>query len=1755
MRRLSLILGVLALCTGAASAQTAQAPVSPPQALAGPAKSFDRVDLDSDAVRIRAAVRKAGAEDVKGKTADQLFADGMAARSDDPDTAAADFAASIAAGRDDAAVWLRLALAADAAQDTIKDNDDRKTALHDWAPAAAYLSYKRATSRRDEATALDALAALSAKAESWRQALDAYAASLRLVDDPATRKIYQAIREEHGFRITDYKIDSDSPSARVCFQFSESLAKGRMDFASYVAVGGMANAAVSADDQQLCVEGLTHGQRYAVTVRKGLPSAVGEDLLKSADYDIFVRDRSPQVHFVGKTYVLPRVGPEGIPVVSVNTSKVDVTILRIGDRNLAPTIRGDDFLNQLYGDRLDSIAESEGAKVWSGSLAVEQRLNEDVTTAFPVLEAVGRMEPGVYVMQARPHTDVDTGRDNGPRPTQWFVVSDLGLTALSGQGGVTAIVRSLGEAKPMPRVAVKLVAKNNEVLGTVPTDAEGIARFDPGLSRGTGGNQPALIAATTPAGDYNFLDLAQAPFDLTDRGVQGRPAPKGVDGFLYTERGVYRPGETVYITALVRDTAGGAAAGLPLTLVVTRPDGVEDKRVAIADAGLGGHALALPLLPSAATGTWRIAAYLDPKGEAIGEASFLVDDYLPERLAFDLNADQAMLAPGEAAKIATVTRFLYGAPGGGLEITGESVVEAAKTPAWPSLAGYETGLSDETVESVTTPLPDKVMTDAKGLATVGVPVPDVAATRPTEAKIVLRVGEPGGRAIERSVTLPIRPKTALIGVKKTFGALSAGSAASFDVVTVDPDGKRGARVGLHWSLYRLDNDYQWYMDGGHWAYERVKATRRIADGTLATAADAPAAISAPVGSGQHRLDISSGDPSLPPTSITFDVGWSAEASAPTPDLLDVTLDRKDYAPGDALHVAVHARFAGEATLAVANSRVRALKTVDLRAGDNTIDLPVGTDWGTGAYALVMAHRPLDAKAKRMPGRALGVAWFSIDAADRDLAVAIDVPEKTRPRAPLTIPIKLTGVEPGEEAEVTVSAVDVGILNLTRYETPKPGAFFFGQQALGTDIRDLYGFLIDGLGLNRGAIRSGGDSAGALSSEKPTQPPLARFSGIVKVGSDGTARVTFDIPAFNGTVRVSAVAWSRTRTGSASADVIVRDPIVVSGTFPRFLNLGDKARAHFELDNVEGAAGDYKLALDPAGPWFFPAGVLDQTVTLDATARKGLDVPLTAAGIGTASLGTALSGPDFNYTQSFALKIEPGSPAVYRRDIRRVDPGATLTLTPDLLAEFVPGSGTVSVSVSPLGGIDVPALLLALDRYPAGCSEQIVSRAMPLLYVNRLASAQELALDTDLPARINGAIALLLSRQNSTGSFGLWSVDSDGADVWLDSYVTDFLSRAKEAGYAIPPAAMMAALDRLTNFVANNGEAKDDDALSLAYAIYVLARNGRPVLGDLHYLAATRLDAFSTPIARAQIGAGLAMLGDRARAAEVFSAALKTFGPEKEDRGYRTDYGSRLRDAAAVLALAAEAGLTEDASRASGVLQDASHAPYPTTTQEQAWLVLAAQALESETKALSLTLDGQTHDGALYRTYAARRLADKAVVIGNPGSAPLRIAVTTSGQLPTQEPAASQGYEIERRYYGLDGKERDPSTVRQNDRLVVVLKVTEDEARRARVLLTDPLPAGFEIDNPDLVSSGSTAGLSFLPDDSDVKPIHTEFRDDRFTAAFDRTTDQSAFFSVAYMVRAVTPGRFVHPPATVEDMYRPERFGRTGNGMVEVKAAE
>src|SRR6185437_12461384 len=453
--------------------------------------------------------------------------------------------------------------------------------------------------------------------------------------------------------------------------------------------------------KQLCVEGLKHGERYSITLRAGLPSVVKETLAKSAEFTIFVRDRKPFARFSGKAYVLPRTGQRGIPVLSVNTKAVALSIYRIGDRNLIDTLLGYDFQRNLSRYQAERLANERGARIWSGELAVEPKLNTEVTTAFPLDEAVKDLGPGVYAITAEPKDVVSS--DYGQQATQWFIVSDLGLTAYTAHDGIDVFVHSLASADPRSSVEVRLVARNNEVLAVRQTDRNGFIHFDAGLARGEGGLAPAAIVATEKS-DYAFLSLKSPAFDLSDRGVTGRPVPVGLDAFVYTERGVYRTGETVHITTLLRDARGAAALNVPLTLVVERPDGVDYRRALVSDQGLGGRALDVPLVSSAMTGTWRVRAYTDPKRPAIGETTFMVEDYVPDRVEFDLTSKATGISAQQPAEVSVDGHFLYGAPASQLDLSGDVTIAVASARA--GFPGYAFGAADDDVQPVRQELSD-----------------------------------------------------------------------------------------------------------------------------------------------------------------------------------------------------------------------------------------------------------------------------------------------------------------------------------------------------------------------------------------------------------------------------------------------------------------------------------------------------------------------------------------------------------------------------------------------------------------------------------------------------------------------------------------------------------------------------------------------------------------------------------------------------------------------------------------------------------------------------------------------------------------------------------------------------------------------------------------------------------------------------------------------------------------------------------------
>ena len=701
------------------------------------------------------------------------------------------------------------------------------------------------------------------------------------------------------------------------------------------------------------------------------------------------------------------------------------------------------------------------------------------------------------------------------------------------------------------------------------------------------------------------------------------------------------------------------------------------------------------------------------------------------------------------------------------------------------------------------------------------------------------------------------------------------------------------------------------------------------------------------------------------------------------------------------------------------------------------------------------------------------------------------------------------------------------------------------------MRDLYGRLIDGSLGATGRLRTGGDGGQMpLQGSPPTEKLVAFFSGAIKLDAEGMANVRFDIPQFYGTARIMAVAWTKSGVGHAVKDVVIRDPVVVTASLPKFLAPGDRAELRLDIANTDGPAGDYQLQVTTNGPVTVEQTAAEM-VNLGAGGKSALTLPLAGQYPGDGLVTVRLSNASgLSLEQTLNIPVRPAALPVTQRHVVNVAAGSSLTVDEQLLADSLLQGASVSLNVTRSAAFDVPALLMTLDRYPYGCAEQTTSRALPLLYLSELAKQAGLADDEGVKKRVQEAIYRVLAYQSSTGSFGLWSPGS--GDLWLDAYVTDFLTRAREQKFDVPEQSMVQALENLQNALSYETNVKDRGN-EIAYALYVLARNRKAAISDLRYYADTMLGDFPTPLAKAHIAAALALYGDARRSQDIFAAAANMSTGLVNVSLARSDYGSSLRDGAAVLALAAESRpvppIIPELSRV--VAREWQQARY-TSTQEQTWMLLAARAIQGGDEDMRIEVNGAARTGSYAARMTGDALIEHPVVIRNDGTDMVSAVVTTVAAPAQPLSAGGEGFSIERSYYTLDGTAANVSEARQNERYVAVLKVTESNDWPSRVLITDLLPAGFEIDNPSLVDSAQLSNFEWI---GQVEAAHTEFRSDRFVAAFDRSAGDNREITLAYVVRAVTPGTYDHPAASVEDMYRPQFSARTATGRMEVQAAQ
>ena len=1549
---------------------------------------------------------------------------------------------------------------------------------------------------------------------------------------------------------------------QVCVHFNEKLSQDRSTrWADYIRVEPASQLFISlqSDGKALCVDGLAYGQDYQFVLLKGLPSSGEERLAQNQSINIVAANRAASMGFKNKAYILPKIGSTGVPLLTVNYDEAYLRLFRINDRNILNDFVKYNFLGNIERYNLSDISEQYGETVWQGTVQIQNQKNQRITTAIPMLDMVNnQLKPGVYILAAGKAVKNDDGSSiqlvpanqdeddyYGSVATQWLVVTDLGISTYSGENGLTVAVRSLENGKALNGVKVRLFARNNEQLGEAVTNKDGMASFNPELLMGTGGRTPVMVMTFSAKGDdFAFLSIDKAAYDLSDRGAYGRSYSKNYDLFLYTDRGVYRPGETVRLAGLLRNNQGVAVTKLPLTIEVRRPDGVLANKFVLNDVAVGGYEVSIPTTATSLTGRWYVYGYVDPKGDAVGRADYLVEEVVPAQLEVTLKSSHPEITASaiDAFNINIKADYLYGAPAADLAVKAQIVFKQNDTP-YPDFKDYQFGLITEPFTSVIQQL-DADNTNENGqldlnLSTVTIP----ETLQPIVAQVSVGVIEPSGRPVLRSVALPVRGENPFIGIKSVQGTdVNEGSTVDFMVVMVGPDGKQQSFKDLKWQLHKENYRYQWYYRSGYWDYTVSVQDELVAGGVLSGNGSEPVKISSKVNWGRYRLEVFNADGTAASSMrIYAGWGWGVE-SADTPDKLEIVADKTSYLPGEKAKLSIRAPFKGELLINVATDRIVSSQNIAVSPEGTVIEIPVSKEWGAGAYILATAFRPGSA-SDRGPGRAIGLTWIGINKDINKLNVSISVPDKVEPNQQIIVPVKVTGLKSGQSAYITVAAVDEGVLSLTDFRTPDPLQYFFGRRTLGLDLRDLYGQLIDGKSGRRGEIREGGDAA-AEKGAPPVIKLVALYSGMIKVDDQGNANVKFDLPDYNGKLRIMAVVHSQDKVGSAEANLIVRAPMVATLNMPRFLALDDKSQFVLMLQNMDALPGTYKVSLENvSGELLFneTQAMFQLELKQGEQAKQILDVQ--AQKLGTGMISLKIDGPNgFSLSRQFFVKVRSAQPLLTERVVKMLKTGENFTLDPTYFNRFIPETVQFKSSVSNRPNFDVAGLIDELDRYPYGCLEQVTSRVMPLVYLFELAEKWDVSVidnPEDINVKIQRAISMLVEKQRLDGSFGLWSANSE-TEKWLTAYVIDFMTRAKAKGHAVSDLSYRQGLAWLAKYAQNYDLVRPSDLSSRAYAMYVLSKAGAGDIAMVRYFFDNYAKNLPDTLSLAQISAALSVYGDQERARTGFEMAL---GKYKTKLVSWADYGSDIRDLAAIITLISESQVKNiDYATELNLLTSWLQNRRYLSTQEQLWLVLAARSLAGQNVNLNLTVNGfQNLTGVkpILPKQNARDLTQKGFGVVNNGSL-LWVATSITGVSSTKLPAISNGFTITKRYFDINGEEIDIKNLQQTDMVVVVIEGVAKHDLSQQSLIVDLLPAGLELENSRLSNTLSLDSFDWIGELSPTE--HQEYLDDRFVAAV--WTQSGKNFKVAYLARVVTPGTYQVPAVQIEAMYAPEIRARS-----------
>ncbi|MBH8557506.1 alpha-2-macroglobulin family protein [Hymenobacter negativus] len=1539
--------------------------------------------------------------------------------------------------------------------------------------------------------------------------------------------------------------------------------------------------------------GFEVGKTYQVSLAAGTRGLLGGTLGEAFTQAVSFGDERPSLDFTStdKAMYLDALGNRNLGLRINEVAKVKVTIAKVYANNIQQLLRGEKQYgypeydedepresntdeNGDYIDRSFQYYDTENI----GNVLSERTISVDglpkegglrlLNLNLKDLEFQGPLK-GLYVIRVQ-----DTER-------QWLQVSklvavtDLGLIVKQGAtGGTTVFANSIRTAEPLSGVTVNLVSSNNQVIGTTTTDKSGVAQFDSAASmkRFTLG----MITATKEA-DFSFLDLTRSRVETSRFEVGGLTSNAAhYQAFLYGDRNLYRPGDTVRTNTVIRtEDWKTPAAGLPLKIRLLLPSGKEYSSLQQKLSAAGSFESRFILPPTIMTGLYTMEV-LTGNDVLLTSRQISVEEFIPDRMKVTVTAAPTVLKPGQdvTARITAVNLFGPPAADRKFEVEFSLKQKAFSAPKYPDYnftinSGEKrraTNDDGEASESALTSRFEKTVregtTDAAGLGTATYSVPDYRDLGTLEGVAFATVFDETGRPVNRLATFDVQTQATMFGIGNLPDLISTKQALTVKLLALTPGGKptsAPAEIKVVRKLWETVLERQ----GGRYVYNSQQRDQTILSQSRTVGAETSFSFT-PVYSGEYEVRISRPGATSYVTQQFYAYGYgdTQANSFEVNNEGEVTIeaDKPKYEPGEKANLLLKSPFAGRILVTVERANVLDHFYVSTDGKAAEVKIPIKAEHVPNVYVTATAVRAHTAQDRLPLTVARGFLPLTVEKADSRLAVAIAAPAASRSQTWQTVEVTTA-----PRAQLTLAVVDEGILQLKNYQTPDPHAYFYQKRALEVSAFDVYPFLLPELGTSS----SGGDAADMRRRTNPVPNRrvklVSKWSGVLTADGDGKVRYRVRVPQFSGALRIMAVAYKDDAFGSAEATMKVADPVVISTALPRFMSPGDTIDVPVTLTNTTSKNTTGVAGLAVSGQLRL-LGAASQNITLPPNAeRRVMFQVLAPAGIGESRLVTSVTAMGEKFTEIIDLPVRPAASLEKRTGSGVVAGGATLPL--NLKTDFLPSSLTSRLVVSRSPLTEFSKDLRYLLQYPYGCLEQTVSAAFPQLYYADLAATLQQKSGAGPKAQrynpnyhVQEAIRKIESMQLYNGSLSYWP-GGDYDNWWATAYAAHFLQEAQQAGFAVNKSV----LDKVLKYLAFRLKKRETEpyqyfdvsniarqrtiaSKEIAYSLYVLALAGRQDPVAMNYYRANR--PLLAEDSKFLLACTQSLLGNQ----RAFRELLPTkFGGERAARrALDGSFYSPIRDEGLILnvLVSTDPNNPQIPGIARQLSRQMKQAPW-LSTQESVFALLAfgkiARQNVKSTATATLTIDGKPAGNFDGKDLTLRNVANRNVSIRTAGKGSLYYFWETEGISASGQVREEDSFlKVRRQFLTRDGAPLGAPTFRQNDLVVVKISIESGDAAGEikNVAITDLLPAGLEIENPRI---GALRELAWAKDAS--TPDYLDVRDDRINMFTTATGTPKHFY---YLCRAVSKGTFKLGPVNADAMYNAEYHSYNGAGVVRVR---